>query len=206
MKYKGEYFAIVIVGNWNLSIFTNEWVSKYLFDGETVTVEFPVNTPGASQRFTHKNTRVSVLGNRLQFSILDSTDHSFGLIEDLALKISQYLEHTPVTDLGINFVFESIPCNELTNLFPSKDIEVYNEFGFKEEQCSIVRKFKKENYELNFQLIKVENLYTLDINYTYKIASLLQFKEIFSSGIIVKFKNESLELLGSLYNMELNNE
>ncbi|MDB5002122.1 MAG: hypothetical protein JWQ34_347 [Mucilaginibacter sp.] len=206
MKYKEEYFALVIVGNWNLAIFTNEWVSKYLFDGETVTVEYPTNSSGASPRFSYKNIRVSVFGNRLQFSVLDSTDSSFNLIEDLALKISQYLEHTPVSDLGINFVFESKTCDELSNLFPLKDIEAYNELNFEEAQCSLIRKFKKDDYELNIQIIKNTNSYTLDINNTYKIVSLLQFKEIFTSGIIVKFKNDSLELLNKLYNIELENE
>ena len=45
MELKSNYFSLVIVGDWNKSIFNPEWVSKYIFDipGAKVKVEIPTD-------------------------------------------------------------------------------------------------------------------------------------------------------------------
>jgi len=57
-------------------------------------------------KISSKKVRIFVLGNKLNFVPISKTDENFDFVQELGLKTADYLPHTPVTALGINFVFE----------------------------------------------------------------------------------------------------
>lgn len=203
MNFKSEYFCLVIVGNWNNAIFTKEWVSKYLFNDKELNIEFPQNSMGASPRFSTKDLRVSVLNNRLNIAVINSKDEVFGMIEDLALKVVDYLLHTPVNAFGINFAFQ-VEINETINrLFISEDNTLLSNEGYILEKSQIVRRYRTENYEMTLTINKFEEFCELDFNYNYRIESLLDFKSLLVPGSVISFKNESLDILAGLYGLKI---
>lgn len=97
MFLKTDYNALVLVGLWNKGIFNPDWVSRYLIPKEKkLNVEFPLNVDG-SPRVSSDKIRIFVIGNKLNFVPLNTYDETFEIIQDLAIKTSDYLPHTPVT-------------------------------------------------------------------------------------------------------------
>jgi len=201
MKFNQDYFALVIVGAWNMSIFTNEWVTKFIFDGQKVKVD-PAPNPISSQMFGTDEIKISVQAGRLTFSVFNNTDAVFKQIEDFALKVTNYLEHTPTTAFGINFKFKSAGNEHLDELFLLQDEKNWAESGFVLSQKSIIRRFNDGNSTLNLTIIKTTE-YDIELNYHFDIKSLLQFKELFTTNIILDFKNKSLSFLEATYDLKL---
>ena len=65
MRIKSEYEPIVLVGAWNKAMFTPDWVQKYVFPGIPMNIEFPLNNPLASIRYSAKGIVFSTVESRI---------------------------------------------------------------------------------------------------------------------------------------------
>jgi hypothetical protein len=203
MKYKKEFNALVIVGAWNHSIFNNEWVSKNILpDEKKLEIEIPVNVVG-SMRISTKDLRIFTNVNKLNFSILNHNDLIFEKIGELATKVARYLIHTPVSAFGINFSFENEIDEELEKFFILNDSKILTQNGFNANDFLIKRSFPNENYTMNYFVKKEKEKYIFDFNYHFDIKSIPQFLDMFEISKILEFKSESLNLLSSCYNLNL---
>ena len=204
MKFKDEFNTLVIAGQWNNAIFNPDWVTKYLIPETPLKVEIPVNING-STRISNDELRLFTLDNKLNFTILKQSDEILNKIENLALKVVEYLPHTPSNAFGINFVFESEEVEKLKSCFSFSDSSELNDLGLKLEDSKIIRAFKKGGYLLTFMITKTNNGFIFDFNYHFEIKSLIELKGKIEEGSLIKYKNQALELLQNIYGLKLPN-
>ncbi len=201
MKFNKEYNTIVIVGNWNNSIFNPQWVSKYLLIEGEVQVEIPINING-SYRFTTDNLRLFILDGKLNITILIQEPAIYDLISELVINIANYLPHTPVSAFGVNFQFTTENSDELNSLFTFSDSDNLNQkFIIHNENLS--RNIKYEDNSINLNINKNIDNFLIDINFHFEINDLTAFKSKFNNNSLVEFKEISLKLLKELYNLEI---
>ena len=103
-----DFNTIVIVGNWNIPIFTPDWVHQNLFSSpdRDLEVEYPNQIIGASFRFTQHPLCFSIVNNRFQLCIIENTDAARLEAIEFVQKLLRMLVHTPITSTGINFRFK----------------------------------------------------------------------------------------------------
>lgn len=205
MKFKDDCASLVIAGTFNIAIFNNlEWVQKFLFPNEQIKSEFSLN-PFASSRYTTADFRLSIVNNTLQLFLIKREERELQKLENMALKIADYLPHTPVSGMGTNFIFESTPTDHVNINFPEPEKEKLLEEGF--ETKAVVMQVKCENQAKKYILNKIisheNNVWTFSFNYHYEIKSLVDLKEILQPNTINGFCQESLNLMAKLYDLHL---
>jgi hypothetical protein len=103
-----ENFTIVVVGNWNVSIFNPGWVGKNIFDSKTVTLEVGIG-PELPRRLIVDDVIVIPQSSRLMVTPNKIDNTTLKRMEDAVCKILELLSHTPVSAVGVNFGFRIKP-------------------------------------------------------------------------------------------------
>lgn len=129
MILRNDYNVLIISGLWNKYLFQQDWVGKYLLPDEELNVEFPINMEASSHRVSNKSIRICVQGNRLLLTPIRSIDDNFAMIQDISLKIADYLPHTPVNSYGINFLFDNVQMPKYNDIIEPKDSKKISEYG-----------------------------------------------------------------------------
>ncbi len=197
--------TIVIVGAWNIAIFTPEWIKNNVLrddDFPEFKIEYPLNVL-QSLRYTTSDFAFCIADNKLLFSLLtDSTKAEKELISVINA-ICQKLPHTPVSALGINFCFETDKEIEAIKGL-SDTIELVKALGNIQQSINVIRSFKKNEVEtLNFKIVKNEtNKPIYDFNYNYKVSKIEQITDIINDdeNIIGIKKKDAQSLLKAVYN------
>lgn len=203
MVIKTDYNALVLVGAWNKSIFSPEWVSKFLLPNEkTFTVELSLNID-ASPRISCENIRIWAIGNKLNFTLRDTKDETFELIQNLAIKTADYLPHTPVTSFGINFIFENDVNENLSEIFKLNDTKRLIEFGASIETKQLKHSIIIEEKLINFT-VSIDSIIKFELNFHFNISNLIEFKELIISNNILDLKRMALSIMREVYSLELN--
>jgi hypothetical protein len=114
--------VIVVVGAWNIAVFTPDWVKKYLLPDENFKIFFP-SVVGCSLKFQTELFAFCIEGNRLQFEVAkpEASGEACIAIVKLVRTILRLLSHTPVNAMGVNFVFESESQFEVLNTLTDKE-------------------------------------------------------------------------------------
>lgn len=197
--------TIVIVGAWNIAIFTPEWIQKNVLreeDFPEFKIEYPLNVH-QSLRYVTNDFAFCIAENKLLFSLLTDNKKAEKELISVINAICQKLPHTPVSALGINFWFET-----------DKDIEVLNglsdtsrlvgALGNTQQSINVIRSFKKSDIEtLNFKITKGElNKPIYDFNYDYKVSKIEEITDIINNeeDIIEIKKEEAQSILREVYN------
>ncbi len=202
MKFKGEFNTLVIAGSWNHAIINPDWISRFILPNTELKIEIPLNVNG-SFRISTDDLRIFTFDGKLNFSILKHEDSIYKKIGDLCIVIAEHLIHTPVTAFGVNYMFECSGNEQIDELMSVNDSEKISENGFSIMNTTIRRELKYEEKLFNLGLTKSNDNYSIDFNYHNKIGSLLEFKEKFESDNMIILKNESIEILRNLYNLEM---
>ena len=207
MKYLTDYKSIVIVGGWNKHIFNPEWVKQYLFPKEDFKMEIPMNVDG-SPRFSTKKYRVSVELNKLCFFNISKKDSDLDYIQELALKIADYLPHTPVISFGFNFLFEETEnAEKIDELMKCNYTRLLDENDLTNRSVTEIKNsLEIDNYNLNFIVRRDSERYVFDFNYHFNIKKLTDFKEKISEYSILAAKKKSLEIISNVFDLELKDE
>lgn len=213
MQLDKPFSALVIVGGWNSHIFTPAWIKRYLFPGEeeTFTVDMLVsqgfNTQFVAPRILSKEVEILLQENRLNFSPIENKNENFDRIQKLALYLSDYLPHTPVTAYGINFLFtENDISGDLINLIRPRDLEELEQFGTSLTSEKYTRRLELNGRTLNFTIGFEAEKVTFDFNFHFKIRDLVGFKAGILETPILKLKQEAVEFIAAVYNLELEGE
>lgn len=207
MKITTDYKNLVIVGGWNKHIFSPDWVKQYLFPQDEYEIEFPLNIDG-SARFSTKKNRISVEQNRLNFNSRSVENEDYERIQDLAMKIADYLPHTPVLSYGVNFLYEeSKNADEITALLDCN----YSKLLMKEIGKDIISAEIKNslNYEycvLNINVKKEKGIYYFDFNYHFEIKKLTDFKESMTEHSILTLRQDSFDIMSKIYDLRIDEE
>ncbi|OGR26302.1 MAG: hypothetical protein A2277_00565 [Desulfobacterales bacterium RIFOXYA12_FULL_46_15] len=200
MKITPDYDILTIVGSWNPAIITHDWVSKYIISDEKLNIEYPIKDFFASHRISTEDFRLYVSPGRFNFSIINHSDPVYIKIGGIALKLADYLIHTPVASFGLNFIYESDISEKIDSYFLVGDDTKMTELNLKADLLEIKRGFSQDKCMLNFNVIRAEK-YKFDFNYHFNISSLLDFKEKFEKNSLIEYKKKSIELLSNLYDL-----
>ena len=118
MQEVRDHWTIVILGRWNVGIFTPEWLTKNVFESPQVTLELGMD-PLLPRRITEGGTTLIPTDSSLILAPSELSDASLTRMERIACKILGALKHTPVSAVGMNFAYRvtSAPA-QLLEQFP----------------------------------------------------------------------------------------
>ncbi len=202
MKLDTEFNPLVLVGAWNKHIFTLEWIGKFLLPGKNLEVEIPINVDGSPRIFA-ENFRMFVINNKLVFSLRKDDDNILEEIEELSLKIADYLPHTPVVAFGINFLFKcDSNFEKLQDLFSLSDSEKLIEAGCIIDSDQIKHSFIQDNRNINLTLIKQSDAIKFDFNFHFDVSNLVEFKEKINNNKLLHMKQIAISILSDVYAVE----
>lgn len=173
-----NFDTLVVVGSWNKYIFSENWiVENILGEGVRYSIQYPLNAIG-SLKFSLENISFCIFGERLVFQLNNNSENAYREIVKIARKIFQKLIHTPVTALGVNFVYSSNEtlC-ELDNLPQSSNL--IQTLGYDIISSQLTRTFKiSEQETLNLKTELKEHNIIYDFNFNYNITSLSNVLDI----------------------------
>ena len=210
MKRKFDNSVLVILGGWNANILLNvDWLKRYLFpNNEKFQVEMPIRSAvfGPPQISTD-SIKLSLIGAKLSFAQILEDDSVLEQIEDLGKKVADFLPHTPVSALGINFLYEEEDGDTVLSYVPKNILKKLEAFGNLKENYQTFS-FSFEKHTLNLKISNSsEGLPTYDFNYHHQIKSPSDIKEIFSNKSIIEYKKETenriVELLDNVEGLEI---
>lgn len=201
MKSKTDNNVLVILGGWNANILLNvDWLKRYLFpNNENFKVEMPIRPaifgpPQISTDFV----KLSLIGAKLSFTPLSQENSVLEEIENLGKKIADFLPHTPVSAMGINFLFEEDEEDANLSCMSVELIEKLQPFGTLKGQLHRYS-FSFANHTLNLTIRKAsEEIQTYDFNFNHPIQTLSDIKEIFANKTIIEYRNEARDKLSEL--------
>lgn len=204
MQFINKAPVLVIAGGWNFHIFSPEWIGKYILPGEKLEVLYPVNNANASPKVTSENVEIFVSENKLQIEPIKKDDASFTLVQDIILKLVDYLPHTPVTAFGINFTFEESITDDLQKLFLLSDSEKWKNKIVDVDSFLSRREFQLKNgNKLNFTIQTKDKKIIFDFNFHFKIIDLVEFKSTIDDNTILNLKNDAIEIMTDLYDLNI---
>jgi len=201
MLLKYENNVLVILGGWNANILLNvRWLKRYLFpENENFKVEMPINLslPGPPQISTD-SVKLSLMGGKLSFSPLREGDSLLDDIEELGKRVADFLPHTPVSAIGINFLFEEGEDDKRLTWSSRDGEEKLKSIGSINEELHRYSFFLEE-CTLNFAIQRLaDGRQTYDFNFHHQVQTLADIKEIFTKKHIIEYKRESEEYLAKL--------
>lgn len=212
MKLDQSFSGLVIVGGWNSHIFNPNWIKRYLFpaEDEKLTIDIQAqfsqgfNPQFVSPRISSKDVRILLQGNKLNFIPVKDKDENLNLIQDLALQLADYLPHTPVSGYGVNFFFtENHVREDLINLICPKDLEKIEQFGASLTGEEYTRRLVLNGHPLNFTIGLEDKKATFKFNFHFQIGNLAAFKGKIAETSILELKEEAVEFLAEVYDIEL---
>ncbi len=150
MHVVSEESTIVIVGDWNIAIFTPDWISGRLTESQEIEVQIPIGSLGQPPRLGFDALFLRVLPDRLVLAPKDDRSGALAQLERVSTKVLEDLDHTPVRAVGVNFCFlEENPTEQLLGAFRLADQDYLSDQGAALETTTIKRKLIIQEKILN---------------------------------------------------------
>lgn len=204
MQHENDYNAIVIIGNWNISIFSEEWVKKFLLTEEKeLEIEVPLQS-GNSIRYSTSDFRFFITGVKLCFSILNTKSETYEKIVKYALRTIEVLQHTPITAYGINFnlkISETQIIEPILHLTDSESLA--DAYILKETNISRVFDMPELECVLNHIIINSSDGIIMKFNFHSEATTLTQFKSHFDFDTFQEKQKIALDILNNIYRLQL---
>lgn len=172
MKIIKDNISIVIVGNWNIHIFTPEWVASKIFKEEKFFVDVAINI-GIPNRYTSETKKVMLIPseNNITIRAQDASTECLSNMEEINSNLIAELPVTPIKAFGINFSYIEDKSPDLASLFNLPDMQRLLDAGFKEDECIIQRSYKLDGSKLNMKISRIKNGTLFDFNFHYDVKS-----------------------------------
>lgn len=191
--------TLVIIGAWNRAIFSQDWVMKNLLsDAKNVKIEYPINGIG-SLRFSTEDISFFIFGERLIFKALNSKEQTYRTIISIARQLLRLLSHTPISALGINFVYKTDSLNIFNSFDDTKKLVDF--IGREINSQELTRSFSlDEVLTLNLKMQSNDKQPIIDFNYNYTVNTPLDAINVFgdSDDIIIEKSQFSNNILSNL--------
>ena len=140
---------IVVVGSWNKAILTPEWVKENLLNEyDSFEVAYPVNGLG-SLKYITPDFSFMVVDGRLQFELERYDSDSMKALSRTARKVFRLLGHTPITAMGVNYLYRDYGT-EIPSISITDNDDLVSILG-----CSIA----SQQYQRVFQFSDSERLF-----------------------------------------------
>lgn len=192
LKYnlKENQSSLVLLGNFNPSIFNPYWLSEEgcIKKTEEKTAKINITHPQISDFSVGEWLHISVTPDRFQANLLDNS--YLDIFFDLVISIFDKLLYTPLTQMGINntyeYSFSDIDGkNKLLKLLAPSNIwqQIKNEPIFVSQRIA----FKKESTDLynNFYNVSLSQSEKNDIGLSININDHYELKNVHNSRNII---------------------
>lgn len=170
---------LVVVGAWNITIFTPDWMKKYILsDYPQFNVEVPIAI-NSSLRYTTDDFIFAIVNSRLEVIIKNNPDHAIACVRT----VLQKLIHTPILAFGINFKFNANKTelsDELWKNFfvDSPVVQICDSYQLLESSTIATYKINEIcNLRLNVTKNTDESV-SFDFNYEYQVKSAQDLIEV----------------------------
>lgn len=192
--------TLVVVGTWNVSIFTPEWVKENVLIGKDFQILFPVNIMNSLKFVVPNKYSLAVNGNRLEFQLNDNSNVCSKELLEPVRNILRSLVHTPVNSFGINFVFKTNEQPGLLSTLPHTS-EIKDCLSAEMELTEVTRALKLQNGDLlNFKISQKSEEVTFDFNFSYTVNKIQGMLDILGDDDIITKKRETAkDLLSQVY-------
>jgi len=161
-------------------------------------VEFLIGTKG-SPRFSTDTLRLFIVGKSLHISAIEVDDAVYDQIQDIILKLADYLPHTPVSAFGINYIFEADKGEMEFDFFALPDLDQFKESEYAIKQNSLKHIIRFDDLLLNLSITDKDEIVNFSFNYHFEIDSLTILKEKVTDNNLLALRKKSEDLLTDLY-------
>lgn len=195
---------IVLVGAWNIRIFSPEWVAMNLAKlKKEVQLEVAVGNPVAPIKLSFDSVELRVGAGRLVVAARDLTDVALLQVRDAAVSVLTMLSHTPVSAIGVNFQYRvSNPPSSLLDVFVLSDAGPWSDFDARLKTTSIHRKTSFQGRGLDILLdLTPEGDVLVEFNNNTAIKSAADALA-FLGGDILAFREDSKTALATVYGIQ----
>lgn len=192
--------TLVVVGTWNVSIFTPEWVKENVLIGKDFQILFPVNIMNSLKFVVPNKYSLAVNGNRLEFQLNDNCDVCSKELLEPVRNVLRSLIHTPVSSFGINYVFKTNEQPGLLSTLPHTN-EIKDALNSEVESTEVTRSIKLQDGNiLNFKIYQKGQETNFDFNFSYVVNKIQAMLDILGDdNIIISKRNVAKELLEKVY-------
>jgi hypothetical protein len=125
MGLKNEFKFLVLAGAWNQNIFTDQWIKKYLIPDDEFVFEVAIGGLIRSHRVSTDTFRIEFENGRISLIPIAFDFDTAELLIEMALKLADYLPHTPVSGYGLNLIFEIEKTKVNKNLIKICDQDIF---------------------------------------------------------------------------------
>lgn len=202
-----ESYSIVILGAWNPSIFTPEWVLEHLADDSEAQVDiaFPLDDPTAPRRISFEGILIFPGRKRIMFTPNEATVEGLINCAKVAEKLLSLLPHTPLASLGLNFAFLASEGEELDpSPFTTPDIySIANDYVTVDETINRSLHQQGKDYLLNYSIARGNSGTRISFNCHYDTNDAESMKNVFVEGNINSLYEEVISFSKSHYDLEL---
>jgi hypothetical protein len=205
MRIVPDRTTLVIAGAWNQAIFTPQFVAQKIMPGpEAVRSDIELGPGGFTVHHSGGSLRLSVRPDRLIWRPHNTDDGTLRVLEEAARSLLSLLSVTPVSALGFNLGFEAAGTEgNLARMLELPDSPKLDELGITSESVSVRRKLRLDGQELNTVMARAGNdPVHIDLNFHRDVEGAEGAMEGLR-GAMTKFKQQALELLRTLYKLEL---
>lgn len=192
--------TLVIVGTWNIGIFTPEWVKENVFIEKDFQILFPTNVMNSLKFVIPNKYSFAINGSRLEFQLNDNSDANSKELLEPVRNILRSLVHTPVNSFGINYVFKTKEMPGLLSNLPHTN-EIKDHLGVEIESTEVLRAIKldKDNV-LNFKISQKGEEIIFDCNFSYNVNKIQRILDLLGEDNIINDKRYiAQKLLSKVY-------
>ena len=193
---------IVVIGLWNENIFNIPWISAKLFGQGDVRGEFPI-LPGFPTKYSAEGVEILPNSSNLTIQASVASDGILRQVEEKAVTILSLLPETPVRAAGFNYTFaEKDPSDILQGLFELDDTEPLSDSGIVPTKTVISRQAPHDPGIINLLLARTQDGIQITVNFHRDVQNATEAAE-FLRGNAVEFKNQAIQMLKAVYNLDL---
>ena len=192
--------TLVVVGTWNVSIFTPEWVKENVLIGKDFQILFPVNVMNSLKFVVPNKYSLAINGNRLEFQLNDNSDVCSKELLEPVRNVLRSLVHTPVKSFGINYVYKTNEQPGLLSTLPHTD-EIKGTLNSEVESTEVTRSIRLQDGNiLNFKIYQKGQETNFDFNFSYVVDKIQAMLDILGDdNIIISKRNVAKKLLEKVY-------
>lgn len=208
MELLPKSYSIKMLGNWNPAIFyRQQWILKNILEQEQAEFQlaYPVDDPNAPRLLSFNG--IHLIPEKNTLTLLPKIPTLTGMLhcQSYMLKILELLNHTPVTNCGINYSFSGQEdLRRITDQYELKDENHIDSSRYQWQESRITRRYRVNDQQyLNLSVIYSETKVELEFNYHYELADINKYVSIFKEDEITSTFENAKEFLSKVFDLSL---
>ena len=200
-----DTWTVVVVGAWDVRLFTPEWLTANLFGTNRLDVEMQVGPGSQTCRILTEDVFLAPSPERLMVGARTPAVRNLTAAERAIADILAMLPHTPVAGAGINIGIEiEAPTASLLELFDFSDNQKLGEMRYVLELTEICRSMRVPGWDaqVNLKYVLREGRVFVEFNHHFQVNS-AQTAAQSLRGAADRAHQMSIGLLDNLYGLSL---